>query len=122
MPLDLAEFARLEAERTPGPWEANGTGAYVAMMSIFDDKIRKYVSAPQAGMCASDVDIAFITFCGNHASSILAELTAARKVVEAAEAFMPFTRECIDSVDAYYTWHGTLADRLYAYRALEKKP
>lgn len=50
-----------QAEKaTPGPWEKNGQGAYVAMMSIHNDRIEKYVSAPQSGICLSEPDMDFI--------------------------------------------------------------
>ncbi len=58
----LAQAALERAEKaTPGPWEGNGTGVYVAMMSIVDNRIRKYVSAPQSrSMAESQLDIDFI--------------------------------------------------------------
>lgn len=62
---------------TAGPWEANGTGAYVAMMSIVNDKIVKYVSAPQAGMCLSETDIAFIAAAREAVPKLLDALEAA---------------------------------------------
>jgi hypothetical protein len=59
-PEELAALKALAEKATPGPWDACGTGAYVAMMQIINDRITKYVSAPQAGMCMSDADVQYI--------------------------------------------------------------
>lgn len=56
----LKEIETRAGVATEGPWQANGTGVYVAMMSIKDDLIEKYVSAPGAACCWSDPDIDFI--------------------------------------------------------------
>lgn len=90
--MKLEEIKALIEAATPGPWEANGTGAYVAMMSIFDDKIRKYVSAPQTGMCVSDGDIAFIAASRTLLPKLLAVAEAAKAYVK---AFTEPSTECL---------------------------
>jgi len=79
----LDELERLSNEATPGPWEGNGRGAYVAMMHITDNRIKKYVSAPQAEMCISDSDIDFIVQSRN----ALPELISAIRKMREALAF-----------------------------------
>lgn len=72
---------------TPGPWEKNGTGAYVAMMSIIDDRIVKYVSAPQTGICLSEGDTDFIASARTDYPAALKALAVAVEQLQATHFY-----------------------------------
>lgn len=97
MPLDLAEFAKVLYENADAEDAFDGYGH------------------------------AFYEFMCTHASSILAELTAARKAIHLATKFLSDNGIMCDcpTEDHDCDWFLSatdLNDAITAYRALEKKP
>lgn len=79
MSIDLEEFRRLIQGKTPGPWV--GFMDTVQQSTSFESPVRVcYV--PGDTFATVDPDRSFITYCGTHAESLLAELEALRKVAE----------------------------------------
>jgi hypothetical protein len=80
--MKLDEIEKLIAEATPGPWEHNGEGGYVAFFEVLNDKVGNYISAPNSGgLNPSAPDAAFIAA----SRSLMPKLL---KVVKEAEAMV----------------------------------
>ena len=79
MTVNLDEVDALEKVATVGPWEGNGTGCYVAMMSIVNERIGKYISAPQGTFSMSQPDIDLIVALRNNARAMIDELRKLRR-------------------------------------------
>lgn len=86
--LDLEEIKRLCGGRTPGPWFIKYIATALRIMRKSGPDASDLEGYDDVQNCPRDEDAFFIAYMGTHADTLIAELTAARMVVDAAELFL----------------------------------